>query len=301
MQLQIASRKNVKIKMGLQGPSGSGKTYGALLMAYGLCGDWSKIAVIDTENHSSELYAHLGQFQVLHLAQPFAPERYMEAIKACENKGVEVVVIDSISHEWNGSGGILEQHGNMAGNSYTNWAKLTPRHNAFIHYFLQNNQHIICTIRAKQDYVLNERNGKMVPEKIGLKGITREGLDYECSLVLELDMRNNAHSSKDRTSLFNNQPEFKITTEVGQSILAWCNTGSTDGFVGNGHGDLNERINNCKSLAELLLLYKQCPDIDALVQKEFTNKKKELEKLAVPQVFLNTHTSKASSNGSLVA
>ena len=301
MQLQIASRKNVKIKMGLQGPSGSGKTYGALLLAYGLCGDWSKIAVIDTENHSSELYAHLGQFQVLHLGQPFAPERYIEAIKACENKGVEVVVIDSISHEWNGSGGILEQHGNMAGNSYTNWAKLTPRHNAFIHYFLQNNQHIICTIRAKQDYVLNERNGKMVPEKIGLKGITREGLDYECSLVLELDMRNNAHSGKDRTSLFNNQPEFKITAEVGQSILAWCNTGNTDGFVGNGHSDLNERINNCKSLAELLLLYKQCPDIDALVQKEFTNKKKELEKLAVPQVFLNTHTFKASSNGSLVA
>ena len=158
MQLITASRKNVKIKMGLQGPSGSGKTYSALLIAYGLCQDWSKIAVIDTENHSSELYAHLGQFQVIHFGQPFTPERYIEALKACENKGIEVVVIDSISHEWNGSGGLLEQHGSMAGNSYTNWAKLTPRHNAFIHYFLQNNQHIICTIRAKQDYVLNERN-----------------------------------------------------------------------------------------------------------------------------------------------
>lgn len=287
MQLQTASRKNVKIKMGLQGPSGSGKTFGALLIAYGLCGDWSKVAVIDTENHSSELYAHLGNFQVLHFSKPFTPERYIEAIKACESKQIEVVVIDSISHEWQGSGGILEQHSGMAGNSYTNWSKLTPRHNAFIHYMLQSNLHVICTIRAKQDYVLNERNGKIVPEKIGLKGITREGLDYECSLVLELDMKNNARSSKDRTSLFNNQPEFKITEAVGQRILFWCNEGDVSNEQG-GQGNLLERINDCKSLAELLKLYKQQTSITEAEQKAFTKRNKELEKQASTASSANT-------------
>src|SRR4051794_1568367 len=147
MELQQASRKHAKIKMALQGPSGSGKTYGALLTAFGLFNDWSKIAVIDTENHSSELYAHLGKYQVLHLDAPFTPERYVEAMKICEKAGIEVIVIDSVSHEWFGANGILESHALLSGNSFTNWSKLTPRHNAFVQHILQSPVHIIGTIR----------------------------------------------------------------------------------------------------------------------------------------------------------
>ena len=117
MQLQLANRQRVKIRMALQGPSGSGKTFSSLLLAFGLCGDWSKIAVIDSENHSSSLYADLGGYKVLNLEAPFTPERYVEAIKACELASMEVIIIDSISHEWEGIGGILETHGNMMGNS----------------------------------------------------------------------------------------------------------------------------------------------------------------------------------------
>ena len=120
MQLQLANRQKVKIKMALQGPSGSGKTFGALLLGFGLCGDWGKIAVIDSENRSSELYAHLGRFNVVSIEAPFTPEKYIEAIQICEKASMEVIIIDSISHEWEGIGGILEIHGNMAGNSYTN-------------------------------------------------------------------------------------------------------------------------------------------------------------------------------------
>lgn len=80
MKLEQAQRKRAKIKMGLQGPSGSGKTMSALLIAYGLCNDWSKIAVIDSENHSAELYAHLGGYNVLNLVPPFTPEKYVDAI-----------------------------------------------------------------------------------------------------------------------------------------------------------------------------------------------------------------------------
>ena len=97
MEIRKAMRKQAKIKLALQGPSGSGKTYSALLLASGIC-DYSKIAVIDTENHSADLYAHLGEYNVLQLSKPFTPERYTTAIETCENAGMEVIIIDSVSH-----------------------------------------------------------------------------------------------------------------------------------------------------------------------------------------------------------
>lgn len=222
MEIRKAERRQVKIKLGLQGPSGSGKTYSSLLLAFGLTGNWTKIAIIDTENFSADLYSHLGNYNVLSLGHPFTPERYIEAIKICEKAGIEVIVIDSVSHEWEGTGGILETHGNMPGNSFTNWSKLTPRHNAFIQAILQSPCHIIATIRSKQDYVLNERNGKYVPEKVGLKGVTREGLDYEFTIVFDLDIKHFALASKDRTGLFMDKPQFLITDRIGQRLKGWC-------------------------------------------------------------------------------
>ncbi len=271
MQLQTASRKHAKIKMGLQGPSGAGKTYSALLLALGLCNDWNKIAVIDTENHSSELYSHLGKFKVLHLEAPFSPERYVEAIKTCEKAGMEVIIIDSISHEWQSSGGILEAHSLMTGNSYTNWSKLTPRHNDFVQHILQSPAHIIGTIRSKQDYVLNEKNGKQVPEKVGLKGVTREGMDYDLTIVFELNMKNCATVTKDRTSLFMGKGEEVITSETGKKILDWCNQGVPDQIK-----ILNQRINECKSVDELLKLYYANPTEDKNIINAFSKRKKEL-------------------------
>jgi AAA domain len=292
MQLQQASRKHAKIKMALQGPSGSGKTYSALLIAFGLCNNWNKIAVIDTENHSSELYAHLGNFQVLHLEAPFNPERYVEAIQTCEREGIEVIIIDSISHEWEGIGGILEVHSNMAGNSYTNWSKLTPRHNSFVQHILQSPCHIIGTIRSKQEYVLSEKNGKQVPEKVGMKCVTREGMDYEFTLVFELDVKNNATATKDRTSLFTGKPEFKLTAETGKKILEWCNEG-----VAVQKKDLTERINDCKSIEELLNLYYANPTDDATLKKAFTIKRSSLEQSLIPNTSnsnngTSTHTNR---------
>lgn len=227
MNLQQAERKQAKIKLGLQSPAGGGKTYSALLLAYGLINDWSKVAVIDTENHSADLYAHLGNYQVLALEQPFTPERYIEAIEICEMAGMATIIIDSISHEWEGVGGILDIHGAMMGNSFTNWSKVTPRHNAFIQKILQSNCHIIATMRSKQDYVLSEKNGKMVPEKVGLKGAVRENTDYELTIVLELDLKHQATATKDRTGLFMDKPSFIITSETGMTIANWCKAGKS--------------------------------------------------------------------------
>jgi hypothetical protein len=286
MQLQKAERKQAKIKLGLQGPSGSGKTMGALIIAFGLCGDWSKIAVIDTENYSASLYAHLGGYNVLSITAPFTPEKYTEAIKVCEENGMEVIIVDSISHEWEGNGGVLNIHSEMAGNSFTNWNRLTPRHNAFVQAMLQSTCHIIGTIRTKQDYVLSERNGKQVPEKVGLKGITREGMDYEFTIVLDLDMKNNARVSKDRTSLFAGKPDFRISVEIGMMILKWChgNTLSKE--------EVLKRIREAKTINDLLALYKDSPIYQVELFNEFTQRRKELETLLNPSL-----NNKFSTNG----
>lgn len=269
MNLRKAERHQARIRMGLQGPSGSGKTMGALLIAFGLTGDWSKVAVIDTENNSADLYAHLGNYYVLNLNAPFSPERYIEAIGICEASDIEVIIVDSISHEWEGSGGILETHSNMTGNSFTNWGKLTPRHNQFINVLLSSKCHIISTIRSKQDYVLAEKNGKMVPEKIGLKGVQREGMDYELTLVLEIDIKQNASATKDRTGLFMNKPEFRISSDIGEKILSWCKNGINATAV-------QKLIKKSKDVKTLREIFNSYPEFQVLLNEDFQTKKKQL-------------------------
>jgi hypothetical protein len=220
MELKQSERKNSKIKLAMLGSSGSGKTYSALLVAFGITNDWNKIAVIDAENGSANLYAHLGTYKVLSLNVPFSPERYIDAIAICEKSGIEVVIIDSISHCWEN---LLASHAAMSGNSFINWNKITPRYNAFIQKILQSNCHIICTMRTKQDWVLNEKNGKLIPEKAGAKAIMREGIDYEFTVVLNLDTAHKAKVTKDRTGIFNEKSEFIPSVETGKTISEWCN------------------------------------------------------------------------------
>jgi hypothetical protein len=268
MNLQKASRKKAKIKLCLQGPSGSGKTYSALLLAYGLCNDWSKICVIDTENHSADLYSQLGEYNTISLTGPYTPERYMQAIEVCVKAGIEVIIIDSLSHEWEY---IINFHASLTGNSFTNWSKVTPRHNGFIQTLLDTNKHVIATVRTKQDYVLNERNGKMVPEKVGLKPIQRDDLEYLFTLTFELDRNHVALSTKDRTGLFSNKQGQLINEETGKSILEWCNYGKE--VTAN---DINTRINECKSVAELLSLFNKYQHLKETLKPEFEKRKREI-------------------------
>lgn len=216
------------------GPSGSGKTTSALKLAHGMA-DWPKIAIIDTENGSADLYSHLGPYMVLPLQAPYSPERYIEAIKTCEDAGAEVIIVDSITHEWSGIGGILEladQLSVAAKNSFTVWNKLTPRHNAFIKAILESPRQIICCGRTKQEYVMNEveKNGKkvIVPEKIGLKAITREGFDFEMTISFDIAINHYASTTKDRTGLFMGRPEFVINEDTGKTLAEWNQTAKPD-------------------------------------------------------------------------
>lgn len=198
-ELKKSARRAAKIRLSLQGPAGSGKTMSALLIAYGLTSDWNKIAVVDTERGSANLYSHLGDYYVLALEEPFSPERYMEALKVCEVSGIECIILDSISHEWSGPGGCLEIHEKATSamkipNSFTAWASVTPRHQAFIDSILQSKSHVITTIRSKTEYIIGERNGRQVPQKIGMAAVQRDGYEYEVTISLDIDEEHNALS-----------------------------------------------------------------------------------------------------------
>ncbi|MRS05475.1 AAA family ATPase [bacterium] len=273
MELQKAQRKQAVIKMGLQGPSGSGKTYSALLLAYGLVKDWDKIAVIDSENHSADLYAHLGDYSVVTIGPPFSPGKYVEAIELCEAAGMEVIVIDSISHEWDSDGGVLSIHSAMMGNSFTNWSKVSPLHASFINKILQSPAHIIATIRSKQDYVLVEKNNRLTPEKVGLKGITRDGFEYDLSLVFELDLKHQATASKDRTGLFMDKPQFVITQATGATLREW----SMSGFKVS---DIEDEIDQCTTIDGLRHIFQKYPEYRKRLEPEIYRRKAQIEALA---------------------
>ena len=225
--LRQATRTKAKIRLGLSAVSGGGKTYSAILIAKGLSnGDLSKVAIIDTENGSADLYAHMGNYNVLTLNAPFSPERYIDAIKTCEDAGMNVIIIDSITHEWDGKGGCLQIQEQLGG-KYQDWAKVTPRHQAFIDAILQSKCHVITTVRRKQDYEMTkDAGGKMKVEKAGLKEVTREGFEYELTANIELDIRHNATALKDRTGLFMDQPQFIPSEETGKMLLQWCENGT---------------------------------------------------------------------------
>ena len=249
MQLKRATRKQVKLRLNISAPSGAGKTYSALRMAKGLCGDWSKVAVIDTENGSASLYSNLGEFNVIDLTAPFTPEKYIQAIKTCEDAGMEVIILDSTSHEW---ACILEENELLAqarfrGNTWSAWSVTTPRHDKFLNKVLQSTCHIITCTRSKMETVMGD--DKKV-KKVGMKDQQREGWEYELTVSLNIERDTHlALPSKDRTNLFEGKNPFLITEETGEQIRDWCNSGLAEKA-----GDI--KLREATTLPELANIYK---------------------------------------------
>ncbi|OAD42859.1 AAA family ATPase [Polaribacter atrinae] len=293
MQLQKAQRQQVKLRLGLSGASGFGKSYSALLLAYGITEDWTKIAVVDTENNSASLYSHLGDFNVVSLNQPYSPERYIEAIKLCEENQMEVIIIDSITHEWQGKGGCLQIHEQLGG-KFQDWAKLTPRHQAFIDAILQSNCHVITTVRKKMDYSMDrDSSGKTRVVKHGLKDITREGFSYELTVDFEIINENHmAKATKDRTGLFMDKPEILITKGVGRMLIDWCNQGVSI-------ADAKKEIAECTTVEGLRHLYQKYLPLKKELHDTILYRKQEIEsvKSMVVERKEIIHNNKMSENG----
>jgi hypothetical protein len=223
VQIRKARRSATKLRLLLTGPSGSGKTWGALQIAKGIGGN---CVVIDTEEGSSDLYDHLHDFDVIDLRPPFSPERYIEAIKAAEEAGYEIIIVDSVTHCWSGSGGCLEILEDVAkaqfrGNTWSAFSVITPRWRAFVDALLRSPAHVICSGRSKTETAQVDDHGKKKVAKLGMKLEARDGLEFEFTCVL--DVIHDGHYatvSKDRTGLFAGDPK-PITVETGRRLAAW--------------------------------------------------------------------------------
>ncbi len=226
MEIRLAQRNKTKLRLGIAAPSGAGKTYSALLLAFGIGG---KVGLIDTEHGSGDLYAHLGEYSIIGIEAPYTVDKYKKAIKAFEEAGFDTIIIDSLSHAWAGDGGLLDKQGKIAdsgkANGFAAWRTITPEHNALVEAMLKSPCHIIATMRSKQEYVLETNDkGKQQPKKIGMAPVQREGMEYEFTVMLDVDMNHIANASKDRTELFDGR-FFKIGRDTGKELLTWLETG----------------------------------------------------------------------------
>ena len=227
MSFRKAQRSKAKARIALIGVSGSGKTYSALLLARGLAGPKGRIAIIDTENGSADLYASLTGYDVAGINAPYEPRKYLDMIHEAESEGYDVIIIDSLSHAWAGDGGLLDMQGKLAdrGNSFAAWRNVTPWHNKLVDAMITSPAHIIVTMRAKAAYeVVEDDRGKKTPKKIGLAPVQREGLEYEFTTVFDIDTQHNATASKDRTSIFDGTI-FKPAIETGEKLREWLESG----------------------------------------------------------------------------
>jgi hypothetical protein len=228
IEIRKATKYRLPLKICLTGVSGTGKTLSALKLAYGVVGKAGRILVIDTESRSSELYADKYDFDVIQINAPFTVSKYLEAMQAGIDNGYDFVIIDSTSHAWAGKGGLIDKKESLdarGGNSYMNWAGITKEHNHLIDAILSYPIHCLATLRSKTEYVIEQNEkGKLVPRKVGLAPIQREGFEYEFTVVFDLAMNHEYQVSKDRTSLYDGRME-KITEGTGIELREWLNSG----------------------------------------------------------------------------
>lgn len=225
---QKATRNKSKLRLCVSGPSGSGKTYGSLTIANAIKGD-GRVAFIDTENGSASLYANEFDFDVLNLEPPFTPQRFADAIKGAENSDYTTIVIDSATHEWEGSGGCLDMNEQTArtkfkGNTWSAWSDTNKEHQKFINAIVLSKAHIICTARSKTE---TAQEGKRIM-RLGTKLVQRDNFEYEFTLALDLIHDGHyANAIKDRTGLFMGKEPLVIDAKTGEKILGWLNDGQS--------------------------------------------------------------------------
>ena len=217
MQFTKATKRQSKARIVITGPTGSGKTYSALSVAAAL---GKKIAVIDTEQGSASLYSDQFDFDVLELANDYHPQRYVEAIKAAASAGYDVCVIDSITHEWNGKGGVLE----IAGGKFTNWKDARPAHESFVQCIvgMRTKMHIIATARSAMEYIQEkDANGRQVVNKVGMEAKTDKDMTYEFDVQGEMDHQHNMYIGKTRCSALDQQTFYKPGKDLAAILLTW--------------------------------------------------------------------------------
>ena len=227
-----AVREKVYAKVLLTGASGSGKSQSALELATGIARKCnSSIAYIGTEGDRDKLYAgvkskhgdYTFEYDLAQLGDPFTTDKFIANINEAVDAGYKVIIIDGLSAEWKW---LNDVHDKMPGNSFTNWGKLKPKHRELIDKILTANAHIICCARGKDEWLLEEKNGKQVPKKVGLGSQTDKDISYEMMLSIQLDQDTHiAHADKDNTGLWDENRYSVMTAKDGEMLYDWCESG----------------------------------------------------------------------------
>lgn len=224
-----ATKAQAKLRLALCGTAGTGKTYSALAIGTELVSG-GRVAVIDTERGSASLYADRFAFDVLNL-ETHSPDTYVEAIHDAEAAGYDVIVIDSLSHAWAGRDGALEQVDKAAkrsqsGNTFMAWRDITPKHNRLIDAIIASRCHIIATMRTKTEWVLEEdAKGKKTPRRVGMEPIMRQGVEYEFSVVGDVNLEHQLVVTKTRCSLLTDAVIDKPGAQLAKTLREWLSSG----------------------------------------------------------------------------
>lgn len=273
-----ATKQKSKLRLLLEGPSGCGKTYSALTLAKAM---GKKVAVIDTEKGSASLYSDRFDFDVCELLPPYNPESYVDAIKGAEASGYDVLIIDSISHEWSGEGGCLDIQSKLGG-KYQDWAKVTPRHTKFIEAILQSGCHIVGTVRTKAEYAMVMDGKRAKVEKLGTKTEQRDGLEFEFTTALRLNQNHMFEATKDRTGIFNGK-DGVLSELHANELMSWLEDGLSPSQVAaeklereeNALVDAKTLINDSVTLDDLLTAWLSIPKNMQLKLLSAKDKRKE--------------------------
>jgi len=235
-----ATRTRARLRLGLCGPSGAGKTYTALRLAFEIAeargkelGRPGRVAVIDTESGSASKYVGESpdgfpwEFEVDTLAT-FSPGEYIESLTAAAAEKFDVVVIDSLSHAWEGKDGALEMVDKKKdkGNSFTAWKDVTPLHRRMVDTILSSPFDVIATMRSKVEHVIEpDERGRMVPKKIGTAPIQRQGMEYEFDVFCDIDQSHILTVTKTRCNALDGAVVVKAGPGFARPLVEWLTTG----------------------------------------------------------------------------
>lgn len=292
MAFKKATKQQAKLRLAIHGPSGSGKTRSALEIAKYL---GKRVALIDTERGSASKYADKVDFDAMEVADDYHPNRLIAALSEAASEGYDVVIVDSVSHFWNATGGFLElvdeevkkqRARGQKGDSFSAWKVLDPLYRKMVNAILAAPMHVILTMRAKQEYVKDVKdNGKTEVRKIGMAPEMRDSFQYEADVEGMLDLEHNLVIGKTRCDALDGRIFNKPGREFAQILSGWLSEGEAPAVIGTAEPEPEpEPIEPLLALQQDLVLATSTAEVDALAT-EYGSKLKGEDRKVARQLF----------------
>src|SRR5437764_4623934 len=234
LNIAPAERAGAHLLIQLYGPPRSGKTYTALRIARGMVGPKGRIGVLDTESGRARLYSDKvpGGFVVGELTPSYTPRRYLEAIEEFLAYGVDILVVDSFSHCWEGPGGVLEmadqaeEHGKKG---LMKWLMPKRDYKKLVSFLLSTRMHMILCSRAKQPILEVVVEGEKTLVTQPWEPIQDKRLKYEMTIVVPMTLDGMYETEAGRLKAPGDLADLfqgaLLDERTGAAIAEWVNGG----------------------------------------------------------------------------